>query len=111
MRVIEIVNKAGEGCEYDEEIGNYRVISEGLDDITIIKNYKHKKIKKSNILTLNNNDNLFVIEELENCETYIVKPMDTLSTISKKTGKTIDELINKNNLSTDKLFIGQILKI
>jgi len=42
---------------------------------------------------------------------YIVKPMDTLSDIAKKYNTTIENLIDLNNLSSTRLFIGQSLMI
>ncbi len=44
-------------------------------------------------------------------ENYTVKSGDTLWTISKKYNLTTDELMTANNLKTDSLSIGQILKI
>ncbi|MCI8346539.1 MAG: LysM peptidoglycan-binding domain-containing protein [Bacilli bacterium] len=43
--------------------------------------------------------------------TYIVVKGDSLYTISKKFGLTVDELMKYNNLSSTSLQIGQILKI
>jgi membrane-bound lytic murein transglycosylase D len=44
-------------------------------------------------------------------KTYVVQPGDTLWEISKRTGLTIDQLKNLNNLSTSKLQPGQTLKL
>jgi len=42
-------------------------------------------------------------------ETYVVKQGDTLSSISKKTGVSVDEIKKLNQLQTDRLKIGQSL--
>ncbi len=43
--------------------------------------------------------------------TYIVQRGDTLYSIARKLGTTVDELIKKNNLSNTNLTIGQVLQI
>lgn len=42
---------------------------------------------------------------------YVVTVLDNLNTIAKKLGIEKSRLIELNNLKTEKLFIGQILKI
>ncbi|MBQ7798814.1 MAG: LysM peptidoglycan-binding domain-containing protein [Clostridia bacterium] len=42
---------------------------------------------------------------------HVVKPMETLADISKKYNVEIDTLINLNNLTSKRLFVGQILII
>ena len=42
---------------------------------------------------------------------HVVKPMETLADISKKYNVKIDTLINLNNLTSKRLFVGQILII
>lgn len=42
---------------------------------------------------------------------HIVKPMETLNSISQKYDISIDELVKLNNLTTKRLFIGQSLRI
>lgn len=44
-------------------------------------------------------------------EKYIVKPLDTFDKIVKMLGVSKEYLISKNNLKTDKVFVGQILII
>lgn len=44
-------------------------------------------------------------------EKYIVKPLDTLCKIADTLGVDKEYLINKNNLKTEKVFVGQILLI
>lgn len=43
--------------------------------------------------------------------TYVVKPGDTLFKIARNYNKTIDELMEMNNLSSPELTVGQIIKI
>lgn len=49
--------------------------------------------------------------EIENYDTYVVKKGDNLYTISKQYGVSVDEVMNYNNLKTNLLSIGQVLKI
>ena len=44
-------------------------------------------------------------------ETYIVKSGDTLYSIGKRFGISIDELIKINNLNSNNLSVGQVLKV
>jgi len=111
MKEIAIVSKSTSTSLYDDELGHYEIITEGYDDIVIIKNYKYKRIKKSKVKKLNNEENSCIIEEIENCEKYIVKPLDTLKSISNKFNRSEDHIKEKNKLNTNKLFIGQILNI
>ena len=42
---------------------------------------------------------------------YIVKPLETLSTIAEKYNTSVEELVKLNNLKSTRLFIGQHLTI
>ena len=42
---------------------------------------------------------------------HIVKPMETLSIIAEKYNVDIDMLIKRNNLTSKRLFVGQMLTI
>lgn len=44
-------------------------------------------------------------------DVHYVKPTETLTEIAKKHNTTVEKLMADNNLKTDKLFIGQSLKI
>lgn len=44
-------------------------------------------------------------------QTYIVKPTDTIPEVAKKFGVNDDAIVGWNNLKTNRLFIGQRLKI
>lgn len=70
---------------------------------------------KENILRNNKDLKLFMGEWLKikvnDFLTHIVKPAETLSIISNKYNVTSEKLMQDNNLQTDKLFIGQSIKI
>lgn len=78
---------------------------------------------KTNTLSIGKNlkirtNNVEVIEECfgeeyipENSKTYIVKKGDSLYSIAKAYNTTVEGLKKKNNLTTNNLSIGQVLKI
>ena len=78
---------------------------------------------KTNTLGIGKNlkirtDNVEVIEECfgeeyipKNSKTYIVKKGDSLYSIAKAYNTTVEGLKKKNNLTTNNLSIGQVLKI
>lgn len=43
--------------------------------------------------------------------TYIVKPAETIKEIAEKMGVSVEKIKKDNNLLSEKLFIGQMLKI
>lgn len=51
------------------------------------------------------------IPEGDKFQLYIVNPTDTLWGISNKFGVTIRQLMNLNNLSSEQIFVDQVLKI
>ncbi len=73
------------------------------------------ELKKLNNLTNNNlsiGQKLIVSKPSQATETtYVVMKGDTLYGIANKFGVTVDELKNLNNLKSNTLSIGQILKI
>lgn len=62
--------------------------------------------KKYNIKDNLEVGDMFIVSSQEK---YVVKPLDTIDKIANKFGVTIDYLINKNNLKTKKVFVGQVL--
>lgn len=72
-----------------------------------------------NIKKLNNlsSDNIYVGQKLviskgtTNTSTYTVKSGDTLWELSKKFNMSVNDLKSINNLSSDNIYIGQVLKI
>lgn len=111
MKEIKILKVQEDNCEFDEEIGYYKVISDGMDDIVLLKDYPRKEIQCSDRITQGINSKNYKIVTTENCNTYIVQPLDTLKKISEMYNIDVNELIEKNALKSDKLFIGQILKV
>ena len=99
-----------DGCIVDDELGPYRVVKNGLDDIVIVKNYRYRELKKCEITSLNEKNNEYNIVDVENYNIHIVQPMETLKSVSEKYGVRIEDLKKINNLNMDRLFIGQILK-
>ncbi|MCQ2555749.1 MAG: LysM peptidoglycan-binding domain-containing protein [Clostridia bacterium] len=68
-----------------------------------------------NILRNNSNLNLYAGEwvkvDVNNFFTHIAKPMETLDDVAKKFNVGKEKLVQDNQLETDKLFIGQSIKI
>jgi len=110
MKEIEILKHEEIDSFFDEKIGHYKVLKQGMDDIVIIRNLEYRSIKQIDVGTLDGNKK-FIVETLTNNEKYIVKPLDTLTSIAKKFNKSVEEIKSKNNLKIDKLFIGQIINI
>lgn len=94
----------------DDINGNYRVIKDGVDDIVVVRNMKYKKIVTKNINTLGVGDE-YGIETCNNRPNYVVKPLDTLTSIANMFNITEQELIKINNLKTARVFVGQLLKL
>ena len=65
----------------------------------------------SNLLSIGQNLLIPKKESETNTDEYIVKKGDTLYAIANKYNTTIDNLKSINNLTTDSLSIGQVLKI
>lgn len=70
---------------------------------------------KNNILRNNPNLNFYCGEwvkiKINNFKTHCVKPMETLAIIAKLYNIDVNKIIHDNNLKSNKLFIGQTLKI
>lgn len=111
MKEIKLLNCAEEDCCIDNELGAYKVVKKGLDDIVVVRNYKYRELKHSEVVSLNSGEEEYKIVEIENNDIHIVKPLETLVSISKEYSIEVDDLKKINNLDTDRLFIGQILKI
>lgn len=141
MKEIYILNKGDSVEKAKEElhlIGNYKIssdkilnknyieINNGLEDLIVIKNYLPYylyRVKKDETLmdilskgydvqgvsSLNTND-LIIISKPKSIR-YVVKPLENLEEISIKFNIDKKVIMETNNLSTDRLFIGQILWI
>ena len=57
--------------------------------------------------TLLKGDLLYI--STQNALIYVVKPLENINTIAKKLNVTKEQLIEKNNLKSTNLFIGQKL--
>lgn len=105
---------------------NYINIHEGLDDVIVINNYLPYYLYKvksgetvmdilskgydvQGVSSVNEGD-LIVVSKPKSIR-YVVKPLETLDEISMKFNIDKSFIMDTNNLSTDKLFIGQILWI
>lgn len=84
-----------------------------INDINVANDLKnnYKKYAESVIKAISNYKGIpyYIEGEFEN--EYIVKKGDSLYSISKQYATTVDELKKINNLKTNNLSIGQILKI
>ena len=83
-------------CNFDKDI----LVKVGLSD-----NIEELK-KKYNVKEELEVGDMFIVSSQEK---YIVKPLDTIDKIANKFGVSIEYLINKNNLKTTKVFVGQVL--
>lgn len=85
-------------CNFNKDL----LVKVDLDDD--INNLKKMYNLKNNVEV----GDMFIVNQNEK---YVVKPLDTMDKIAEKLGVNKDYIMNKNNLKTDKVFIGQILII
>lgn len=86
--------------------------NETLKDISNKFKILESKIMLDNCLTSKtvlNGDLLYIA--CQNSVLYVVKPLDNLEKIAKKLNVSVNEIIEKNNLQTNNLFIGQNLVV
>jgi len=99
----------------DEEQNIYVVKSgDSLYSIANANNTTVDTLKQLNNLTSNTlsiGQTLLLPSALTTAETYTVQRGDTLYGIANKLGTTVDELKTLNNLTSNSLSIGQVLKI
>ena len=78
-----------------------------VDDLVKINNLSNNSLSIGQILKIP------VSVIVPDCEydTYIVKSGDTLYSIGKRFGISVDELIKINNLSNNSLSVGQVLRV
>lgn len=108
MREIQILSTANSKSEYDANIGHFIIKKQDEDDITLLYNYRYKVIKEN---TVESGKIKYGVEVIANDEEYIVKPLDSIYRIAKMYNIAVEDIMLKNNLKDDKLFIGQILRI
>lgn len=111
MKEIELLKSAEEGCCYDDELGYYKVIKEGINDIIIVRNMEYKEMKLKDISIMGNINEEYIIETKTNYQKHVVKPLESIQNIANKYNTSVNEIISKNQLKTERLFIGQILNI
>ena len=95
---------------------NYYTVKKGDSLWSISKKYNISvdELKNANNLVSNLisiGQNLIIPGHKPNKEEYVVKKGDTLYSIALKNGTTVDNLKSINNLITDTLSIGQIIKL
>lgn len=72
---------------------------------------KIRKSKDANLVKVIDKINCYTAPSENNNINYTVKKGDTLLAISEKLGLSVDEIIKLNRLSSDIIYIGQVLKI
>ncbi|MDE6284236.1 MAG: LysM peptidoglycan-binding domain-containing protein [Bacilli bacterium] len=96
---------------------NYYTVKSGDTLWSIARKYNVSvdELKQANNLSgnlLNVGQNLIIPSlQDEKTDTYVVQKGDNLYAIARKLGTTVDNLKSINNLTTDALSIGQILKV
>lgn len=138
MREIYILNKGDSIDKIKYELGvlssesnlkvfgyKYATLKNGNDDVTIVKNYLpvfEYKLRENETMidilsrgfkcdSLNAKPNDLVILSKPKSIRYAVKPLETLSDISQKFGVSMLDIMKSNDLTCEKLFVGQILWI
>ena len=76
-----------------------------INELVLLNNLKNNNLSIGQILNIPVNDTSYDFNN------YVVKKNDTLYTIANKYNTTVDSLININNLKSNILYIGQILKV
>lgn len=106
------------GGTYSPSIGTYYTVKSGDSLWSISKKYgitvndlKEANNLTSNTLSIGQVLRIPIEEEESTSSTYIVKPGDTLYGIANKFNTTVDALKKLNNLTSNTLSIGQVLKI
>ena len=81
-----------------------------VDELKKLNNLTSNTLRVGQTLIVNKKDESTEEIPIDN-NTYIVQPNDTLYSIANKLNTTVSDLINTNNLISNTLSIGQILKI
>ena len=78
-----------------------------IDELKKLNNLTSNLLSIGQVLKIPNNNN----EEIDDKITYVVKSGDSLYSIAKKYDVSVDAIKKENNLTSNLLSIGQILKI
>ena len=129
-KVAKICNVKTETLQFNNEnkiIGyNYEIVKDSDEDFQIINNYfvpKIYEIKEDDSLEslqalgyeiipnekVNAND-IVLLNKISG-KRHVVKPLEKLNDIANMYYTSVNKIIKRNNLNSDKLFIGQILYI
>lgn len=113
MDIVKVLENEKNGAEYVENVGWLE--KKVKDDVVVLENMTVKQLVKSS--DVKQSDKVICVEgdfsliTSTSASEYVVKPLDTLEKISKKFNVEYSRLVQINNLSTTKLFIGQVLKL
>lgn len=100
----------------------YVVLEDGKSDIVVVKNYNPlfliKDVSGCDVEICNrgyevvckDDGGLSLLQKQKGIK-YIVKPLEKLSDIARKFGLDEKDIIERNNLKTNMLFVGQVLII
>jgi hypothetical protein len=105
----------------DNFLGEFVVLEgDSKSDISIVANYQPYYITDNTIENINalenmgykiNNCGSLIVANKECGIKYSVKPMETIVDIARKFNITKEEIVERNKLASDNLFIGQILVV
>ena len=73
-------------------------------------NLIRNELNKNGFVSSNYNDCITLFKRKEN-GVYVVKVLDTLNSVCKKYNLNKEDVIKVNNLKSERLFVGQILKL
>ena len=82
-----------------------------VDDLKTLNNLSTNLLKIGQTLKIKPKDNEYTKEEIQPINTYTIQKGDNLYSIANKYSTSVDELKKLNNLSTNIIQIGQVLKI
>lgn len=81
--------------------------NQSIDEIATQLRVPKDYITKNNSGQIYEGKVLFIPQT--NLKSHVVKPFETIETISKKYGITVEEIMSKNSLKSNYIFIGQKL--
>ena len=116
--VVKAVTDYAGGVYMPEDANSTYIVKSGDSLWSIAKKYntsidKLKNINglSSNLLKVGQVIELPVEKEIISSEEYIVKPGDTLYSISNNNNISLEDLKTLNNLSSNTLYVGQVLRL